>query len=186
MDLRTKKTKRSIKNAFLQLRSKKDIEHITVKELADLAEISKATFYLHYHDIYDLSEEMEKEVIKSCLESISHPSYIQGKNAEFVQELVLAFHSQQALINILFSGSRSAFLPINVEKTLKNFVFETYPHLKEDAHFNILVTYEIMGGYFAYIKNCQQFGIQQVADAIGQISSLLSANARQNPADDSI
>ena len=70
MDLRTKKTRRSIKNAFLQLRASKDIERITVKELADLAEISKATFYLHYHDVYDLSDDLEKEVIQSCLDSI--------------------------------------------------------------------------------------------------------------------
>lgn len=54
MDRREIKTKRSIKNAFLKLRSKKEIEQITIRELAEEAEISKATFYLHYRDIYDL------------------------------------------------------------------------------------------------------------------------------------
>ena len=52
MDLRVKKTKNSIINAFLKLRAKKSLERITVKELSDLAEINKATFYLHYKDIY--------------------------------------------------------------------------------------------------------------------------------------
>ena len=56
MDLRTERTKRSIANAFLELRKQKDIEKITVKELAELAYINKATFYTHYHDIYDLSD----------------------------------------------------------------------------------------------------------------------------------
>ena len=55
MDLREIKTQRSIRNAFLQLRSEKPLERIRVKELAELAEISKGTFYLHYHDVYDLS-----------------------------------------------------------------------------------------------------------------------------------
>ena len=55
MDLRTEKTKRSIINSFLELRSRKPLEKITVKELSEKAEINKATFYLHYHDIYDLS-----------------------------------------------------------------------------------------------------------------------------------
>ena len=50
MDLREKKTKRSIKNAFIKLRSSKPLERITIKELVDLAEISKATFYLHYNN----------------------------------------------------------------------------------------------------------------------------------------
>ena len=61
MDLREKKTKRSIKNAFLQLRAQKPLERITIRELAELAEISKATFYLHYKDIYDLQQQIENE-----------------------------------------------------------------------------------------------------------------------------
>lgn len=179
MDLRTKKTRRSIKNAFLQLRARKDIERITVKELADLAEISKATFYLHYHDVYDLSDELEKEVIQSCLDSIPHPEYIHDRNTEFVREMVHAFNSQQTLINTIFSGSRSAALPISLEKEIKNFVFQVYPQLKEDVSFNIMLTYEIMGGYFAYIENYQQFGVQQVADVIGEVSGMLAIAARQ-------
>ncbi|MBR3282470.1 MAG: TetR/AcrR family transcriptional regulator [Ruminococcus sp.] len=45
MDMRIEKTRRSIINAFLQLRAKKPLEKITVKELSALAEINKATFY---------------------------------------------------------------------------------------------------------------------------------------------
>ena len=56
MDMRIEKTRRSIINAFLQLRAQKPLEKITVKELSALAEINKATFYLHYRDIYELSE----------------------------------------------------------------------------------------------------------------------------------
>ena len=55
MDLREKKTLRAIRTAFLQLRGQRPLEKITVKELCELAEISKATFYIHYRDLYDLS-----------------------------------------------------------------------------------------------------------------------------------
>ena len=54
MDLREKKTLRAIRTAFLQLRGQRPLEKITVKELCELAEISKATFYIHYRDLYDL------------------------------------------------------------------------------------------------------------------------------------
>ena len=73
MDLREKKTMRSIYNAFLEIRSKKDIEKVTVKELCDKAEISKATFYLHYRDIYDLSETLQKDVVKEILSHVNDP-----------------------------------------------------------------------------------------------------------------
>ena len=65
MDLRIQKTKKSIINSFLTLRSKKPLERITVKELSNAAQINKATFYLHYKDIYDLSEALENELLKT-------------------------------------------------------------------------------------------------------------------------
>ena len=58
MDLRIIKTKRSIRNALFQLLSQKPLEQITVRELAQQAEINKGTFYLHYHDIYDLVHQL--------------------------------------------------------------------------------------------------------------------------------
>ncbi len=39
MDLRVQRTQRNIINAFLQLRTKKPIEKITIKELSELAYI---------------------------------------------------------------------------------------------------------------------------------------------------
>ena len=58
MDLRNQRTKKNIRNAFIELRSKKPLEKITVKELSELAFINKATFYRHYEDIYALSNEL--------------------------------------------------------------------------------------------------------------------------------
>ena len=43
MDRREIKTRQAIRNAFLALRARKPLERITVKELAEQAQISKAT-----------------------------------------------------------------------------------------------------------------------------------------------
>ena len=76
MDLRIERTRRSIINAFIELRSAKNIEKITVKELAEKACINKATFYQHYHDIYDLSGQLEDELIRNVINSIPDPELI--------------------------------------------------------------------------------------------------------------
>ena len=76
MDLRIEKTEKGIRNAFIELRSRKPLEKITIKELCEHAYINKSTFYSHYKDIYDLSERMEEEVVSSITNSISHPEYI--------------------------------------------------------------------------------------------------------------
>ena len=70
MDLRIEKTKKAIRNAFIELRTKKPLEKITVKELCALACINKSTFYSHYEDIYALSEAMEQETVASIISGI--------------------------------------------------------------------------------------------------------------------
>lgn len=107
MDLRIEKTERGIKNAFIELRSGKPLEKITVKELCESARINKSTFYAHYKDIYDLSDAMEEEVVQSIANSIQHPEYLLEHPAEFARELLMAYISQNSLTAILFSGSQA-------------------------------------------------------------------------------
>lgn len=102
MDLRQRKTRKAIKEAFLKLHEKKPVEKITVKELAGIAQISKATFYLHYRDIYDLAEQLQKEVIEEIYQSIEHPEWVITDPAGFTEELFQAFRAHSGLSRILF------------------------------------------------------------------------------------
>lgn len=169
MDLREKKTKRSIKNAFIELRAKKPLERIRVKELAELAEISKATFYLHYNDIYDLSDCLQKEVVKNVLESLSKPDLLLTDSTQFTKELFSAFHAQQALIDVLFSDSQASVLPINIERELREYIFQFFPEEKDNAQFNIMLSYKFHGGYYAYQENYKQFGIDSILETLNEL-----------------
>ena len=58
------KTRRLIKNTFIKmLAEKKEISKISVSELVARADISRATFYAHFDDIYGVVEEFETELI---------------------------------------------------------------------------------------------------------------------------
>ncbi len=177
MDLRTKKTVRAITNAFLQIRSKKTLERITVKELAELAEISKATFYLHYRDIYDLSETLQNEVIQKVLKSIQHPEYCSTNISYFTYELFHAFYAQQNLIEILFSGEQSSVLPMNIEKELRAYIEKVYPEHNTD--FDILLTYTIQGGYYAYKKYSKVYDLDSLISLVGTASDATMRTAEK-------
>ena len=58
IDRRVRKTKQQLQDGFIQLRKQKDLKDITVKELCELTDLNRGTFYLHYKDIYDLSEQL--------------------------------------------------------------------------------------------------------------------------------
>ena len=53
-DHRTRVTKAMIRKAFTTILRNKPIQSISIKELCELAQINRSTFYLHYTDIYDL------------------------------------------------------------------------------------------------------------------------------------
>ncbi|MBR4027318.1 MAG: TetR/AcrR family transcriptional regulator [Lachnospiraceae bacterium] len=174
MDLREKKTKRSIHNAFLELRAKKPLERITIKELTELAEISKATFYLHYKDIYDLSETLQQEVISNVLTSVSNIEHIKTSPPNFTRELFYSFLTHEHLIDILFSGAQASILPTSVEKAIKETYFSLSPELKNNALANIQLTYQILGGYYAYSQNRKRFGDEFTIDMIDTITRKLT------------
>ena len=52
-------TKKRLQEALLTLVQKKPINQITVKELTELADVNRGTFYFHYTDVYDMLHKTE-------------------------------------------------------------------------------------------------------------------------------
>lgn len=174
MDLRKKKTIRSIQNAFLKLISEKELSNIRVKELAELAEISKGTFYLHYHDVYDLAEQLQNDVINRVIEYIEHPGAVLDNHQLFTKELLEAFLAQQNLINILFSDSQDAIVPKRIEEAIKQRLMELVPDAFENPYVSISLTYQVYGGYYAFSHYNNKFGSRQVIDIIAEFSERMT------------
>lgn len=152
MDLRQQRTQRSIVNAFLAMRSERPLEKITVRELADRAEIHKATFYLHYHDIYELSESLEQELIDDVLFGLSDPTSLLTDTERFNEELYCLLTAHESLIGILFSGTRAGMLVQRLEASLKEYIFDLHPDYRENLERNVILTYLIHGAYHAYVQ----------------------------------
>lgn len=173
MDLRQQRTNRNIINAFLKLRSQKPIEKITVKELADEAMIHKATFYLHYHDIYELSETLEIDVVQSCLDNIEHPENILKDNKSFIKELTQSFVANEQLIKILFDGNRSSSFMDIFEKELYKIIYTAYPNYQPSIENKMTMTFIIYGGYYTYFKHNDQ-NINSVFSIIEKFSTAVT------------
>lgn len=67
---RVRRTRAMILNGFIQLMQQKPVKDISVRELADLVDINRSTFYLHYTDIYDLLEQTENNLMEQFLSII--------------------------------------------------------------------------------------------------------------------
>ena len=63
-DRRVRRTRARLRQALTTLLASKDIKDITVKEIADLADVNRGTFYCHYRDIYDMLTQVENALFE--------------------------------------------------------------------------------------------------------------------------
>ena len=101
-DRRVRKTKRALRTALAELITQKELRQITVQELADKADVHRATFYLHYQDIYDLYEQTGREIISRLREIISEDT--NHSYALLFTQLINYLYDNPELSRMLFAG----------------------------------------------------------------------------------
>ncbi len=175
MDLRIQKTKQSIFNAFIELRKEKPLSKITIKELVEKASISKQTFYLHYSDLYDLTEQIEAELIEYI--SADLPSY--NNVLENINLVTIDFFkralSQRDLYRIVFSDTRVSALTTGIEKKVKAAVFKEHPELRADLNTNIYLSFLIQGCYNSFQQYCT-INVDEVVEILSDITKSITDN----------
>ncbi|MBM6816907.1 TetR/AcrR family transcriptional regulator [Olsenella uli] len=177
MDLRTRKTLRALREAFLALRRERPLERISVRELCERAEVSKATFYLHYHSIVELSSELQDELVGQVVDGLSAPDGFLRDARAFVRELFSAFVARGDEVDALFSRGQEHALVESVERALRRRVLETSPERAEDLRFNVLLAYQVHGSHAAYMRYARGVGEkdrQLVIDAIAEAAEAVA------------
>ncbi len=175
MDLRVQKTRNSIFSSFIELRATKPIEKITVKELSEKANISKQTFYLHFKDIYDLSEYLEDDAVSSLVSDIPNPDFFITNSAEATRQLCHAALSQGNLFKILFPDDDRSYgvLTNKLEKKIKDIIFESHPELVNDLRENVIISLFIQGSVYTFMKY-KDSNANEVIDILADVISKIT------------
>jgi len=69
------RSRRLIRQAFVDLMKEKKLEKITVTDIVNRADINRGTFYAHYQDTRAVIEQIENEIIEMLLESLGELRY---------------------------------------------------------------------------------------------------------------
>lgn len=70
VDRRVRKNRKAIRNAFAELLTEKELNEITIKDIADRADINRKTFYAHYSGVHQLLDEIENELVSAFAEDL--------------------------------------------------------------------------------------------------------------------
>ena len=67
-DRRTRRTRQALYHGLIQLLEDKPVAEISVKELCQVCDLNRSTFYLHYASVQELLEAMEQEILEGLNE----------------------------------------------------------------------------------------------------------------------
>lgn len=90
-DRRVRRTRAMLQQGLIRLMETKEIKDISVKELSDLADINRGTFYLHYSDIYDMLWKMEDELFLEFNEILDRTLTCESLSSETALQEIFAF-----------------------------------------------------------------------------------------------
>ncbi len=129
---RSAKTIREIKQAFLTLLQQKSLEKIRVAEVVTLAEISRATFYLHFEDIYAVYNLLQQELLEEWLELLRTTQGTTSKQLLLhrIRLVVDYVDHHKALLQLLVSNG-NLLTPIH-SGAVALFLEEFYPEEQTD------------------------------------------------------
>jgi AcrR family transcriptional regulator len=180
MDRRQLRTKERIKEAFVELISEVGLNKITVSGLAKKADINRGTFYLHYKDVEDLLESLQKELIddlKSYADQLD-PTEIMKDHTAFdplLTQIISSFADHAALIIALTGPQGDPSFLITWEQIVANVVLRKFSEVPKENHYtpiapNYLATI-ISSVYTGVVLEWIDQGMKETSEEIAQLIS---------------
>ena len=187
-DLRVRRTKAALFDAFIQLINAKTFDEITVNELCDTAGVRRATFYKHYADKFDfltaytrlLRDDFDKETREKGKPALTSEYFV-----AYAQSIVHYINDNSTAIDNLCKNSLfpSVFVTIfsqNYRDTMERLKVGVSDGLVLPASIET-VTSMCVGGVagciYSWLANGKKQSAEVVADQIGAvISRILSCN----------
>lgn len=186
-DRRVLKTKKAIRNAFAELLSKKDINDITIKDIADSADINRKTFYNYYNGVYHIIDEIEDEIVglfEAALKDIDFKKCIENPYIIF-EKLTAIINSDMDFYGHLLKINTNANLISKISVSLKAEVKKSFSSQieMENKKLDIIAGF-IIGGmiavYQSWFNSDRSQSIEEVSQTVSTLSVLGIAGVVEN------
>jgi len=120
-DRRVRRTKKLIMQGLCRLMRDKNVNDITVRELADECDINRGTFYLYYKDVFDMMEQLENELLNrlNTVLDEQEQNIAAGRTRQVLETLFSLAEENQDLCRALLSPHGDIRFLERLEKVLR-------------------------------------------------------------------
>ena len=174
VDRRVRKTRRQLRECLISLLKEKKVQDITVRELTDMADLNRGTFYLHYKDVFDLLEKTEAELQEDFNQLVCKHDAVDLKQRPSVifNEIYSLVYDNADLIEILLgeNGDLNFVNRLKLlirEKCLKDWmeVFRSGNAAAFDAFFSFIVS-----GCIGLVQYWLQTGLKETPEQMAKLT----------------
>ena len=118
-DLRIRRTKKSIRDAFFELIDENGFDSVTVKDITDRALISRNTFYLHYEDKFDLLNKICYVVMRKVYWRVKDLDFTIDCTAALLISIQRVIDEDRDLYRLLLTDPGTVVFSEKIEKTIR-------------------------------------------------------------------
>ena len=177
-DRRVRRTKKLLTQALTQLLQEKQINEITVKELTDLADMNRGTFYLYYKDMFDMLEKIEDGMFEAldAIISLHEHDDVSQQTKPILLDLFDFIEENQEMCRVLLSPHGDMNFLHRLNEVVREKCLKAWPDIRKekgeadfDYHYSFVVC-GCAGIIRAWVnRNCTESAEKMAEMAYGMI-----------------
>lgn len=175
-------TKKKLRNGLLQLMEQKSINEITVKELTELVDINRGTFYFHYSDVADLLHKIEDDFFFQFYQRLNNDVRSNDDAYPYLQAVFSFLKENHDLCKILFSENGDILFANRIRKLVEERAYHFWQQtvLNHDEKRMAIYNAFMINGCIGVIQNWLNNGMQESTEEISQLTATMILSSIQS------
>jgi AcrR family transcriptional regulator len=141
---RKAQTKSNLMEAFWSLYKKHTIDHISIREITELAGYNRSTFYEYFTDVYDLLNQVEQTLIdlleKEMIKNVSDP-----ESVDTINRMAHFFEENGEFFSVLLGAKGDPAFTVKIKAAIKPRLMQTVRLSVADFDTQLLYEFTIGG-----------------------------------------
>lgn len=178
IDRRIRKSKEAIRTALVKLLTHKNLENITITEIAKEADINRKTFYNNYENIFQVIEEIENDIVNSFNDVLSKINLEENlkQPLDFFETLTNIIQNDFEFYSDLVQTQKVGEINLiaKITETLKERVKANLPKglFQDKFTMEFSINYIITGmmeGYKEWLQNPKEISLEKLAQTMNTL-----------------
>lgn len=168
-------TKRRLKEGLLHLLEEKSINQITVRELTELVDVNRGTFYFHYTDIFDMLHQIEDDYFEQFSQVLNKEILTGREDIPFIRDIFAFIKDNEKMTRILLGKNTDIEFVVKLKRLLLDRCILFWKQSMDKADDNELLLYSafIVAGCVGVIKKWLDDGLKETPEEIARLAGTI-------------